>query len=100
MLPVLAWSDPMPEPGGAESLGFRFARPTAVALLPGTVFLPRLLAIAALGIPLVSDVLQPIILYYLGNSPNVGFALCWPQLGTRWSRLIRPAEWLGRPVFA
>ena len=34
MLLVLAWSDPMPEPGGAESLGFGFARSTAVALLP------------------------------------------------------------------
>jgi len=99
LLLVLAWSDPMPEPGGAESLRFGFVRPTAVALLPGAVFLPALLAIAALGIPLVSDVLQPIILHYLGNLPNVGFALCWPQLGTRWSRLIGPAEWLGRPVF-
>jgi len=100
MLLVLAWSYPMPEPGGAESLGFGFARPTAVALLPGAAFLPGLLAIAALGIPLVSDVLQPIILHYFGNSPNVGFALCWTQLGTRWSRLIGPAEWLVRPVFA
>jgi len=34
ILLVLAWSDPMPEPGGAESLGFGFARSTAVALLP------------------------------------------------------------------
>jgi len=100
MLLVLAWSDPMPELGGAESLGFGFAQPTVVALLPGAAFLPGLLAIAALGIPLISDVLQPTILHYLGNSPNVGFALCWPQLGTRWSRLIAPAEWLGRPVFA
>jgi len=63
MLLVLAWSDPMPEPGGAESLGFGFARPIAVALLPSTAFLPRLPAIAAPGIPLVSDVLQPIILH-------------------------------------
>jgi len=100
MLLVLASSDPMPELGGAESLGFGFARPIAVALLPGAAFLPGLLAIAAPGIPLVSDVLQPIILHYLGNSPNVGFALCWPRLGMRWSRLVGPAEWLGRPVFA
>jgi len=76
MLLVLAWSDPMPEAGGAESLGFGFARPIAVALLPGAAFLPGPLAIAALGIPLVSVVLWPTVLHYLGNLPNAGFALC------------------------
>jgi len=67
MILVLAWSDPMPEPGGAESLGLGFARPIVVALLPGAAFLPRLLAIAAKGIPLVSGVLRPTVLHYLGN---------------------------------
>ena len=62
ILLVLAWSDPMPEPGGAESLGFGFARPIAVALLPGAAFLPGLLAIATLGIPLASGVLWPTVL--------------------------------------
>ena len=90
----------MPEPEGAEFLGFGFARPIAVALLPGAAFLPGLLVIAAPGIPLVSDVLQPIIPHYLGNSPNVGFALGWPRLGMRWNHLVGPAEWLGWPVFA
>jgi len=67
MLLVLAWCDPMPEPGEAESLEFEFERPTAVTLLPGAAFLTGLLAVAALGIPLVSGVLQPTILNYLGN---------------------------------
>ena len=62
MLLVLSWSDPMPEPGEVESLGFGFARPIAVALLPGAAFLPGLLAIAALGIPLASGVLWPTVL--------------------------------------
>ena len=57
----------MPEPGDAESLGFGFERPIAVAPLPGAAFLAALLAVAALGLPLVSDVLQPTILHYLGN---------------------------------
>jgi len=57
MLLVLAWSVSMPEPGGAESLGFGFTQPIAVALPRGTAFLSGLLAIATLGIPLVSDAL-------------------------------------------
>ena len=57
----------MPEPGDAESLGFGFERPIAVAPLPGAAFLAALLAVAALGLPLVSDVLQPTVLHYLGN---------------------------------
>jgi len=64
---VLAWCEPMPEPGEAESLEFEFERPTAVTLLLGAAFLAGLLAVAALGIPLVSGVLQPTILHYLGN---------------------------------
>jgi len=67
MLLVLAWCEPMPEPGEAESLEFEFEQPTVVTLLSGTAFLAGLLAVAALGIPLVSGVLQPIILHYLGN---------------------------------
>jgi len=66
MLLVLAWCEPMPEPGEAESLGFGFERPIAVAPLPVAVFLAGLPAVAAPGIPLVSDVLQPTILHYLG----------------------------------
>jgi len=67
MLLVLAWCELMPEPGEAESLGFEFERPTAVTLLPGAASLAGLLAVAALGIPLISGVLQPTILHYLGN---------------------------------
>jgi len=64
---VLAWCEPMPEPGEAESWGFGFERPIAVALRPGATSPVGLLAVAALGIPLVSDVLQPTTLHYLGN---------------------------------
>jgi len=67
MLLFLAWCELMPEPGEAESLEFEFERPTAVTLLPGAAFLAGLLAVAALGVPLVSGVLQPTILHYLGN---------------------------------
>ena len=67
MLRVLAWCEPMPEPGEAESLEFEFERPTVVTLLPGATFLAGLLAVAALGIPLISGGLQPTILHYLGN---------------------------------
>jgi len=67
ILLVLAWCEPMPEPGEAESRGSGFERPIAVALLPGATFPVGLLVVAALGIPLVSDVLQPTTLHYLGN---------------------------------
>jgi len=100
MLLVLVWCEPMPEPGEAESLEFEFERPTAVARLPGAAFLAGLLAVAALGLPLVSGVLRPTIPHYLGNSPNVGFALRWLRLGMRWSRLVGSIGWLGRPAFA
>jgi len=67
ILLVLAWCEPMPEPGEAESRGFGFERPIAVALLPGAASPLGLLVVAALGILLASDVLQPTTLHYLGS---------------------------------